>query len=400
MLLVSDAERIALLARLMEQSYRVSIFAPPMKPFIRFMPGAADDIARCYWDFDDRLQARLWMLGREIASPHLIEAAAVTRWGENLQALCDKRRRQLQRAQDQGIKDVSEWRGAHIDFAIRYLRPGARLMFVGAGTGPACFQLARHGIHTVGIDPLIDLLIVAREWADYFQLPAQFVGMDVARLAFKPHSFDSFYLGIYGYLPTAEQNRALRLALARLIVPGGIAFVTGIRKKYTSYWYKMGHPYPPRLVEWLMPQTDLDFHYADPDGPADRLRFGLYHGSHSVESLPVELSDVFEVIECRYDPDDGRYLTVVVRPHADLPDAPPLADLSWPEPDVSPDRWRDIQAEVGQIEAVCDELADHAKRIVFYFRDPAFQSAGEAFRRFSPQIAPFVDGLRNLIENN
>jgi hypothetical protein len=90
--------------------------------------------------------------------------------------------------------------------------------------------------------------------------------MDVMAPGFRPDSCDCFLIEFYGYQPSMSRNITLQRYLAHVLRDEGIGFVVASRKKYASYWYLMGSPYPAIMTNWLQKQSILDHLYTQPDG--------------------------------------------------------------------------------------------------------------------------------------
>jgi ubiquinone/menaquinone biosynthesis C-methylase UbiE len=91
----------------------------------------------------------------------------------------------------------------------RWLRPGMRLLDVGAGTGREAIAFARQGLHVTGIDVAPRAIARARERVREARATVTLVVADVQ--TYEPeHLFDVVYLGtgVYNHIPT----RARRVA--------------------------------------------------------------------------------------------------------------------------------------------------------------------------------------------
>ena len=246
-------------------------------------------------------------------------------------------------------------------------------------------------VHVVGIDPVVRLLQVGQQWARHLDRTADFVGMNSLALGFRAASFDAVFIEFYGLLPSLRQTITLQRELARVLKPDGEGLISASRKKYASYWWFMGSLYPAAMIEWLIPQASLDFHYSESDSAEETLKFGLYHASHTPESLAAELSHTFTVAQSVPE-SDPRYLLAVVRPKAPAEWRDPV---KWHDPaplqPLAPERSAQIDATLYQVEQLCDFLETHTNRVVAWFE------AGET--QPLEQLAPDMDYFVALLEH-
>lgn len=407
MKLNSKGEAEKLLKRILHLSYRISRLSPPMKPFVRFSADRGDDQqwkvfhSRFFWDFDDLLQKRLLNLAYEIASPATIVQACVEQWKVNLQALCARRSKELEQAKRSGAEYAFTFH-RRTQFIAERIRPGNRFLYIGCGSGTQCFLLAKKGLRVVGIDTIASLLGVAKDWAAYLELPDLFVCMDVMELGFEPGSFDSFLLEFYGALPSSSQVLALQNGLSNILNSEGSGFIIAERKKYSSYWFMMGTPYPQPMVNWLAPQERFDFLFSEADACEEKLFYGLYKRSHTLQSLSCELSKTFEVSECLYE-SDPRYIIAVVKrkessKYHNIIDGRQTNAIS--EKVVTSLSLSEVSQTVRKIEVVCDQLEAHAERVTNFFEDSEKSSANNCLRSVSTDILGFIDLLEGAVAPN
>jgi ubiquinone/menaquinone biosynthesis C-methylase UbiE len=374
--------RSSLISDILTLSDRVSTWALPFKPFIRFMAPA--DMADRYWDFDYLLQKRLLACLYTVASAEEIAQSGIDQWRYVLQTLTRSANRWLQDARRKGIHEYHPGRTAHLAHLSGHMVPGARVLYVGAGTGPSCLWLASQGLEVLGIDPLTPLLQIARGWADYLALPAWFVAMDGRALGLRAHTFDGF-MSIYGFLPTPSQTAALQRSLARVLRPEGIGRITAVRRKHATHMSLINLSYLPTLVHWLAPQIALDFYRSAPDAYDDILVHGLFQRTHSVDSLTTELSLTFDVVECEYDSDDSHYVSALVRskPGVEMPERPSEPDTLPADPALTLDR---ITTLLPQVDGVCSRLEAHSQAVLTHFKTGGASAGKSCFQAIQPDF--------------
>ena len=157
------------LRRILDLSWRISAFAPPMKPFLRFSKhaetlykGKTNSYKHFFWDFDDALQRILLGMARTIATPAEIAETCIERWTLNLETIYQKSKRQLAELRKNG--EVPPFRYTPRDeFIFSRVAPGRRLLYVGCGTGTQCLGWARRGYEVTGIDTDQQLVGIATD---------------------------------------------------------------------------------------------------------------------------------------------------------------------------------------------------------------------------------------------
>jgi SAM-dependent methyltransferase len=361
-----------LLRRILQVSLRVSLFAPPMKPFVRFSAHgktrAANGVPRCQalWDFDDLLQKQLLGLVREVASPDAVARLCVEQWKGNLGALYEGQRQALEQTRRDGTEYPFHF-DRRTELVAERIKPGGRLLYIGCGSGKECLHYAKAGLRVIGIDTMTLLLSVAKGWAAHLTLPVDFTCMDAMNLGLAPGSFDGFLFEFYGFLPSFYQILALQRGLATILHPGGHGFIVAQRKRYGSYWFRMGNRYPPAMTNWLIPHASADFLFSTADGCEERLSYGLYNRSHTVQSLSAELEHTFDVLDCFYE-DDPRYVIAIVqrRKDAGFHDVAEMDDHDAAK-QVSLSSLPEIENTLKKMEALCDWLEVHAQKVATRF---------------------------------
>ena len=362
-----------------------------MKPFVRF--GGSDSgsnaaLLRCAWDFDDVLQKRLLDLFRDIASAEDLVRLGTEQWKKNISPPVSP-------------VDVDlEWHEARLAYCFDHFRnryrtiqqvlpTNAAFLYIGCGGGDECFALQRNTTRRItGIDSHVALLRSARELGKKFHHPVQFAAMDVLDLGFRDASFDGFLIEFYGFLPLQSQVESLQWTLARILKREGIGLVVASRKKYFSYWFKMGSSWPPSMVKWLAGQASLDFAFTVSDAYEERLMYGLYNRSHTKASLSAELSKTFEMLDCDYTPEDPRYVLATVRKR-ERSNEESYRTFPVPANQFKPLRKAEIERAMSEIETICNHLENHAEEVADYFVSGDKNSS--CLSRFSGNRDAFLD---------
>jgi len=373
-----------------------------LKPFIRFTGNDAGQlVSRRFWDFDHDLQRLLLSLLRELASPEEILALGVEQWRRNLLPLGANRRDQLEQARQDGSWEFPLFDIVRPFFEVvtQQIQPGGRVLYIGAGSGTECFQFARQGLHIIGIDPLERLLAVGQDWADYLGRTADFVCMNVLEMGFKPRSFDGFILEFYGWLPSDSMKTYVLQELAALLKPGGRGFISASRKSYASYWYMMGSAGPEAMVDWLIPHTQQDFFFSQCDASEERLMWGLYNQSHTVDTLAAEFGQVFDVVECSYTETDPRYVRAIVtlKPGHVPPRPTVRPESAHPIQNVSDARLAEIEQVLRSVGQLCRLLEKHHARVVSHFTENPDNAADTCLTSVAPDMETIVAVLDQLL---
>jgi SAM-dependent methyltransferase len=235
-------------------------------------------------DFDDTLQKILLGVARTIATQEQIADACVERWKTNLDRLHERKLRELKELMEQERSPQFRYTPRD-EFIFQRVRPGARFLYLGCGSGTECFRFAGQGYNVIGIDTDFKLTDVANAWASYLDLPFKAVCMDAMELGFTQGSFDGFLFEFYGCQPSPSQTLSLQRNLSGILRHEGKGFIVAGRKRYPSFWFLMRAFYAPSMTEWLSKQALLDYHFSQPDGVEERLVYGLYWRSHTKDSL-------------------------------------------------------------------------------------------------------------------
>lgn len=375
-------------SKILDCSRRVSVYSPAMKPFVRFAPRQSGQgfFHRQFWDFDDLLQKKLLRLLRQTASPDGIARACAEQWKRNSENL----RRAGPLGPGLGGVAVNEPPYASHRRHILQDRLGrdSRVLYIGCGTGRDCLAWAKEGMRVVGVDTDSSLVQLARDWNGLLRVPADFAGMDMLALGFRPGAFDGFLVEIYGGIPDAERVMALQGELARVLRPGGLGLVVAERKMYPCWWFLMPTTWPDPMVAWLRGQVSLDFRFSARDACEERLHYGLFSRCHTVESLSAELSRTFEVLSCRYQA-DPRYVLAAVRKREGAWDGDTGEKYTAVPADLSA-----MEGTLEDMEFLCRELERHAEEVASFFEDGGRgANCLAALRQSAEAVLPYLGRL-------
>jgi len=388
-----NTRRNELQDRLADFSQRVSVSAVPMLPFVRF--GQTSDqknLPKRFWDFEYEIQKRLLACLHSISSADEIADLGVKQWKRNLGTLLVSKRQLLHHCRVAGFpSDLFTTIHPKFSTIVDRLPPGARLLYIGAGSGTECLGMAAQGLQVVGIDTISPLLAIGREYANHLKRNTSFACMNVMSTGFKSASFDGFTIEFYGAWPTRNQTLQVQHELARILKPNGLGFITAARKSYQSYWHLMGSPYSPAMTEWLIPYSNLDFLFSEADAHEEQLRYGLFEYSHTAESLTAELGWSFEVLECQND-SDPRYLNAVVRRRPDVDLNSPLSDGDQAnELHITPANLTEVEEMLVKVEQLIEQLENHARQVVDYFASGA--EARDCLKTVKPALSTLAARL-------
>ena len=253
-------------------------------------------------------------------------------------------------------------------------------------TGRDCLAWAKEDA-VVGVDTDSSLVQLARTERSS-RVPADFAGMDMMALGFRPGAFDGFLVEIYGGIPDAERVMALQGELARVLRPGGLGLVVAERKMYPCWWFLMPTTWPDPMVAWLRGQVSLDFRFSARDACEERLHYGLFSRCHTVESLSAELSRTFEVLSCRYQA-DPRYVLAAVRKREGAWDGDTGEKYTAVPADLSA-----MEGTLEDMEFLCRELERHAEEVASFFEDGGRgANCLAALRQSAEAVLPYLGRL-------
>jgi SAM-dependent methyltransferase len=369
---------------ILDLSLRVSISAVFMKPFVRFSPQLTTRTAQRYWDFDNLLQRAFWRLLDNVASTDEIMRLGETRWRQNLTPITAYKKKRLEQfATDRTASQQFEQTPFYLRPLLDRARPSDQFLYLGAGTGTECLQLALKGVRVIGIDYLVEPVAIGQRWAKRLGCPAFFVAMDGQQLGFSDHTFDVVFLEFYGSLPSLEKNIAFQAELARVLKPGGTAILNAARRGYASHWYLMGqyNDLDPALYHWLRPHTELDFFFTSKDASEERLLYGLYNRAYTIPDLLRDLTLTFKVESCAYSP-DPRYITAVVHPKDGPAQERPIEHAARP-----PLALEYIEPAIEQGKKICGVLDTHANRVIEYVRSTGSTAS---LNQLQPDLVSFL----------
>jgi SAM-dependent methyltransferase len=370
-----------------------------MKPFFRFSKQTNDIFSsqqdpgyrHKMWDFDYYLQIELLKILKSLASAEEISHLCIERWKQNLEQLAQARNLELEKlkALNQQPRYVYT---ARDELIIANCHPGTKFLYIGCGSGTECLRLAKRGYSVIGIDTDQKLVGIASRRAQYTQSSFSPICMDVYHLGFSAKAVDGFLLEFYGHHPSQEQTLNLQRELARILSESGTGIFVTSRKKYASYWYKMGSPYPAIMTAWLAKQAKLDFYATENDEAREILKYGLYSRSHTTESLALELSYAFQVLECKYEETDPRYVICTVKPKKRFdPNIPKEHYFTHYTPlAASVLHHTEVAGILNMIEEICEILESHETHVVRYFESVDDSQTVSPLRSVKPQLARFT----------
>lgn len=114
------------------------------------------------------------------------------------------------------------------EVADRHFLAKGRLLALGTGVGREAFAMARLGLSVVGIDTDATALHAATRIARRLGHDVRFVRADLARLPFRPASFDCVLLAsvMYSAIPGRVQRQMWLRDLFRVLAPKGLAVLS------------------------------------------------------------------------------------------------------------------------------------------------------------------------------
>jgi SAM-dependent methyltransferase len=373
----TDISTEMILGRVLDLSWRVSIYSPPMKPFIRFskeMDGIYSynegENSGLFWNFDDMLQKLLLHIIKNISTPQQLANACIERWKFNLDKLYDRSKRELEEFIKRGESFETHYSKRDI-LIFNQVRASSRFLYVGCGAGSECLRFANRGYEVFGIDTIFKLIDIATQWAKHLALPFKPICMDVMDLGFAQGMFDFFLIEFYGY-QTLGESLVIQRELARVLRKGGKGFVVGSRKQYSSFWFMSGSRYPSAMTRWLKGHFFWDYLKTQSDANEEKLNYGLYYRSQTINSLSAELRHTFNVIECFYEEYDPRYVICVVEPKENYDDIDVMEITSeWEKPLEYKHKLGidSIKSLLKQIESICGFLEAHEKSVLQFFKE-------------------------------
>ena len=142
----------------------------------------------------------------------------------------------------------------------------------------------------------------------------------------------------------------------------------------------------------------LDYYWSESDGCEEKLMYGLYVRTHTVESLAAELSHTFGIVECKYEEYDPRYVVCVVEPKGDSRAVEEVM-LGCGERIEEPLDGSTAPADdaLSRVESICELLESHEKKVVQFF-DGDLAEGKSPLRDVQVNLSEFVDLLWEVCE--
>jgi ubiquinone/menaquinone biosynthesis C-methylase UbiE len=104
-------------------------------------------------------------------------------------------------------------------FALAEVKTGERVLDVGCGTGIYMLELARKGVHVIGVDPSIEMISIAREKFQQAGLKGCFICGSAEALPFRAERFD-LAIAVTTLCFVRSPDRALE-EMRRVLCPSG-----------------------------------------------------------------------------------------------------------------------------------------------------------------------------------
>ena len=375
-----------------------------MKPFVRFARETqslyGNDRHRTrgfFWDFDAMLQKVLLGVVRGTSTPETLAEACIERWAVSLAHLEASKRSELQDIATAG-RQVQLSSHPRMRYIIDRMRPNARFLFVGCGSGTECLTLASRGLDVVGIDTVPGLVDVANAWARHLALPFKAIRLDAMALDSRLGLFDGLLVEFYGHQPSWSQTLRLQERLHSVLSEEGKGFLVANRRRYASYGFLMGTAYSTLMTARLAVQAHFDYRFSQPDKSEEQLRYGLYWRTHTRESLAAELSHNFNVLECTYE-DDPRYVVCVVgrkqgppaeREHGERQD---LAETQAAGLRIGA---ASIDELLDKVETICEMLEAHEKNVQEFYDSPGVVEMMNPIKGVEVDYSSFIGLLEEV----
>ncbi|MBN1354125.1 MAG: class I SAM-dependent methyltransferase [Candidatus Omnitrophica bacterium] len=404
---IHEQEMKRLQRTILNLSYKIGKYAPPMKPFIRFSKEALDYTKnkgakkhlQFLWDFDYSLQQILLRCLYAVSKADEVCDLCVEQWKYNLRHCYVKNKKATKRAIEDKIYHCGFTKRTKL--ILKKLMPASRLLYIGCGSGTECLSLAKEGFRVVGIDTNRSLVNISNYRAKLLGLPFKAICMDLTKLNFKPKSFDSFLLEFYGSWPLLSQTLSIQRKLANVLRENGRGIIVACRKKYASFWFQMNSFYSPfAITRWLAPQSDLDFHFSNKDTCEERIIYGLYNRCHTTRSLRYELNNSFDVLKCMYEAYDPRYVIAIVRPKRKKEYIKyNIKRNNEPKSSTVPtERIFAVERIIAETEKICCILESHAGKLSAFFEGIGKYTKKNPLLYIKTDIAGFIEGLKSIKE--
>jgi hypothetical protein len=157
--------------------------------------------------------------------------------------------------------------------------------------------------------------------------------------------------------------------------------------------------YPESMIHWLTSQRRLDHYFSQMDACEEKLAFGLYIRSHTVDSLSRELGGVFDVQECMYEEHDPRYLISVVKRKGRFSDSPPTSENDdsedWTKQEYLQREGPSIEDVLYEIHAICDLLELHKERVERFFLNGEVSGGKSPLSMVDTDLPRFIELLEH-----
>jgi len=352
--------------------------SPPMKPFVRFAretqhlyDGERRRARWFFWDFDAMVQKVLLGIVRGVSTPGTLAEACKKRWAVNLSRLEKKKWSELREISRTG-RHVRFPGDKAMDYITDRLRPNARFLYAGCGAGTECLAFASRGLDVVGIDPVPGLVDVANAWAGHFALPFKAICADAMALDSNLGLFDGFLVEFYGDQPSWNRTLSLQANLQGILTNEGKGFIVATRRKYASYWFRMGTTYSALMTKRLAVQAHFDYRFSQPDKSEEQLRYGLYTKTHTRESLAAELCHSFDILECIYKSDPRYVLCVVSRKQGSPAEGahPVCPDLAEAQAVGLKTSTTSVDELLDRVQTICETLETNEKKVQEFYDCP------------------------------
>lgn len=135
------------------------------------------------------------------------------------------------------------------------------------------------------------------------------------------------------------------------------------------------------------------------DACEEKLAFGLYFRSHTVDFLSRELGGVFDMQECMYEEHDQRYLISVVKKKGRFSDSPPTSENDdredWTKQEYLQREGVSIEDVLYEIHAICDLLGLHKERVERFFFNGEVSGGKSPLSMVDTDLPRFIELLEH-----
>ena len=154
--------------------------------------------------------------------------------------------KEAQRANDYVLADR---KAAAVDFVVKSLPDGGRVLDAGCGAGPLAVELVGRGYYVPGVDVSEKMIEACRSNLEAKGFDPSLYDLthgDVFKAGFADGEFDC--VSALGFLQYQDDELASLQELARILKPGGVLFVSGPTKTRISNWFGLAPWY--RKMRW------------------------------------------------------------------------------------------------------------------------------------------------------